>query len=560
MPHYYATSGTAIQLDEAPDAIGVRFEGATGPTVARSAVRALTPAPKARRAAAETERRPPTAAVQHFGRFMLLRESGAAERPVETVVNALPHRLATHVSRTMPVFIERESQLKLVATDQILVSFKTNASAARTRKLLDGLGLTVIGTSEFDRSRKILVPSSVRRASRTLDLANQLVEADDLVSYAAPNFLAEVRKRTLNDPQFGRQWHLDNTGQPNGIAGEDVRALAAWAKVDGGTPAVVIAIIDDGIDLNHPDLKTNIWTNPSRTARDRHGRDFLDDLDPYNPNPKVFNAPFDDTDTNDIHGTPCAGVAAAVGNNGKGVVGMAWNCRLMAVKILAGPSLAPNDRIADAIRYAAQHADVLSCSWGVARHPDIESAIDYAVERGRRGRGSIVCVATGNDGQSRIGFPSTHDAAVAVGACNDRGRRSSYSNYGTGIDIVAPSNDDDPRRQGITTTDVSFRGKGYSSGAYCDDFGGTSSATPLVAGCAALVLSANASLSWDGARDVLTSTAEKIDRTNGRYTRGYSLQYGYGRVNAAAAVDAALARPRRRGARKTAHKAARKKR
>ena len=560
MPHYYAASGTPIQLDEVADSIGVRFEGETGPAVARSAVRAMTPAPKRTRAVADTERRAPTTAVQHFGRFMLLRDSRAAERPVETVVSALPRRLAAHVSRTMPVFVERESKLKLVATDQILVSFKPKASAARTRKLLQDLGLTVTGASEFDRSRKILVPSSVRRASRTLDLANRLVEADDLVTYAAPNFLAEVRKGTVNDPQFGQQWHLDNTGQPNGIAGEDVRALGAWAKVDGGKAAIVIAIIDDGIDLNHPDLKANIWTNPSRTARDRHGRDFVDDSDRYNPNPKVFNAPFDDTDTNDIHGTPCAGVAAAVGNNRKGVVGIAWNCRLMAVKILAGPSLAPNDRIADAIRYAAQHADVLSCSWGVARHPDIESAIDYAVERGRGGRGSVVCVATGNDGESRIGFPSTHDKAIAVGACNDRGRRSSYSNYGTGIDIVAPSNDDDSRRQGITTTDVSFRGKGYSSGAYCDDFGGTSSATPLVAGCAALVLSANRSLSWDGVRDVLTSTAEKIDRAHGRYTRGYSLRYGYGRVNAAAAVDAALSRPRTGGARKSVRKPARKKR
>ena len=107
---------------------------------------------------------------------------------------------------------------------------------------------------------------------------------------------------------------------------------------------------------------------------------------------------------------------------------------------------------------------------------------------------------------------------------------------------------------------MSFRGKGYSTAAYCDDFGGTSSATPLVAGCAALVLSANKSLTWDGVRDVLTSTAEKIDRANGRYTRGYSLQYGYGRVNAAAAVDAALARPRTRRARKGARKAATKKR
>jgi hypothetical protein len=124
MPHYYAASGTPIQLDEAPDSIGVRFEGETGPTIARSAVRTLMRARTRTRAVSGTERRPPTTAVQHFGRFMLLRDSRAAERPVETVVNALPRRLAAHVSRTMPVFVERESKLKLVATDQILVSFK----------------------------------------------------------------------------------------------------------------------------------------------------------------------------------------------------------------------------------------------------------------------------------------------------------------------------------------------------------------------------------------------------------------------------------------------------
>jgi subtilisin family serine protease len=259
----------------------------------------------------------------------------------------------------------------------------------------------------------------------------------------------------------------------------------------------------------------------------------------------VFVPPFDDTDNNDIHGTPCAGVAAAAGNNKKGVAGIAWKCRLMAVKILAGPDLAPNDRIADAIRYASTHADVLSCSWGVARHPDIESAIAFAVKNGRRGLGSIVCAATGNEHASRIGFPSSNELVIAVGACNDSGVRSDYSNYGTGIDVVAPS--DDEGHQGITTTDVNLRGKGYAAGAYCDDFGGTSSATPLVAGIAALVLSANKTLRWHVVRDILRNTAEKIDKSKGRYTDGYSIRYGFGRVNADAAVAAAQ---RRKGAKK----------
>jgi subtilisin family serine protease len=538
MPHYFAASGAPIQLDESPDDIGVRFGREDGAAVAKKASRAL--AGPARRA-----RRPATPPTKRFGRFMMLHDSGASAAPFGTVVNALSRRLASRVARTLPVFVERESKLKLVATEQILVGFNPRASASSRRKLLDGLGLTIVGRSEFDPARHIVVTSSVRRASRSLDLANRLVEADDVVTYAAPNFLAEVRKRSVNDPQFAAQWHLDNTGENGGTALQDVRALAAWQRVGGGEPSIVIAIIDDGIDLKHPDLKRNLWRNPKPGARDKHGRDFVDDSDPYNPRPKVFNPPFDDTDTNDIHGTPCAGVAAAVGNNKTGVAGIAWNCRLMAVKILAGEDLAPNDRIADAIRYASEHADVLSCSWGVARHPDIESAIAFAVTRGRRGRGSVVCAATGNEHATRIGFPSSNELVIAVGACNDNGVRSDYSNYGKGIDLVAPS--DDEGHQGITTTDVNLRGKGYSSGAYCDDFGGTSSATPLVAGVAALLLSANPSLKWTAVRDILRSSADKIDKSHGRYDDGYSIKYGYGRVNAEAAVSAAQ---QRKGARK----------
>ena len=539
MPHYYATSATPIELDEAPNDIGLRFEHADAVKMVRSAVRGLARTTAGSRAGA--------APASHFGRFMLLHESGASMAPVSTVVNVLPKALASRVARTMPVFVERHSQLKLALTEQILVEFKSGASPARRRKLLDGLGLHLVGRSEFDARRHTLVPTSVRRASRTLDLANELVAADDVIAFAAPNFLAQIRKGSVNDPQFAAQWHLDNRGQGNGTALQDVRALGAWKLVGGGNRSIVIAIIDDGVDLDHPDLKDNIWKNPAARAKDRHGRDFVDDSDRYNPRPKVFNAPFDDTINNDIHGTPCAGVAASVGNNGRGGAGVAWNCRLMAVKIMAGPALAPHDRIADAIRYASTHADVLSCSWGVAPSPDIESAITYAVTRGRGGRGSVVCVATGNEHASRIGFPASDDEAVAVGACNDRGRHSAYSNRGQGLTVVAPSDDDDTRRQGITTTDVNLRGKGYSTGAYCSDFGGTSSATPLVAGVAALVLSANRSLRWDQVRDVLTSTADKIDPAGGNYRSGHSLKYGFGRVNAEAAVIKAKSYRARRG-------------
>jgi subtilisin family serine protease len=309
-------------------------------------------------------------------------------------------------------------------------------------------------------------------------------------------------------------------------------------------------VIDDGVDIRHSDLKSNIWTNPRKSAKDRHGRDFVNDRDKWNPRPKVFQPPFDDTELNDIHGTPCAGVIAAVG---KGVKGIAYGCTVLPVKVFAA-SLAPLDRIADGVRYAARHADVLSCSWGTAPHPDIESAIADAVTLGRRGKGAVVFVATGNEYDKAIGFPSNHPQAFGVGASNDRARRSKYSNYGKGIAFVAPSSDEDRGRNGITTTDVSSRQHGYSSGPYCDDFGGTSSATPLAAGIAALVLSANDALSWNEVGDILKETADKIGGARSYGRGGFSTQYGHGRVNAEAAVQAALsrrARPRRSSSRQS---------
>ena len=131
MAYYYASSTKPIQLDECPDDIGVRFEHANASKMARKAVRDIAAGTKSSRGAA---------VPSQFGRFMVLHESGASMSPVSAVVNALPRKLAMHVARTMPVFVERESQLKLVPTDQILVTFKPNAPSTRRRKLLDGLG------------------------------------------------------------------------------------------------------------------------------------------------------------------------------------------------------------------------------------------------------------------------------------------------------------------------------------------------------------------------------------------------------------------------------------
>jgi hypothetical protein len=531
MPHFYSTTGEKVSLTLSTDDVGVRFAGEAGPETARRAMTTAA-APRGRRADAS-----------RFGRYLMVHEAGAVAAPVGTLINALPRRLALKASSMLPVYVEEESGLRLVAGEEITVRFKARAAESQRRRLLDGLGLEVKRPSEFGPHQVVVMAKVLRSGSRALDLANLLREADDIVDYAAPNFLSEFKKQAApDDPMFDDQWHLANTGQRGALAGEDVRALDAWRLTRGGSPRLVIAILDDGVDIGHPDLQGNIWRNPRSSAPDRHGRDFVDDEDPYNPIPKVFTAPFDDTDLNDIHGTPCAGVAAAVGDNRKGVAGIAYRCRILPVKIFAASNLAPNDRIADAIRYAGLHADVLSCSWTAPRHPDIESAINDVVRTGRKGKGCAVFAATGNDRRSSIGFPSRHPRAFAVGASTSRGRRPRYSNYGEGLAFLAPSDDDDGR-VGITTTDVSNRGKGYAPGsAYCHDFGGTSSATPLAAGIAALILSVNADLTWEQVGDILKRTADKIGGAQARYRRGYSTEYGHGRVNAAAAVEAAKAK------------------
>src|SRR5687768_12125938 len=531
MAHVYSYRGKKISLTLSPDDIGIRFET---PEVAADSFRSVRASVARTLARGESRYR---IAPRRFDRTMLLHDPGAARTAISTVRNALSARAMTGERRTLPVYIEDESQLRVVVTREITVRFKPKTTAAQRTRALKDLDLTIQETNEFNKNQFIVVPAGDVDESETIRTANRLSERPE-VEYAAPNFVSESRKLAIpNDPQLRAQWHLNNSGANDGLAGQDVRAFDAWKIIPGGKRNIVIAIVDDGVDLEHPDLQANIWVNPKATAPDRNGRNFFDN--DFNPRPRYFARPFDETDLNDIHGTPCAGVAAAVGNNKTGVTGIAYRCQILAVKVFGGEGLAPNDRIADAIRYSGQKADVISNSWAVARNPDVESAIDDVVQTGRGGKGALVFCATGNEYKQAIGFPASHPSALAVGASNDQGKRSEYSNRGKGTQFVAPSSDPDRDRQGITTTDVSIKNRGYAKGAYCDDFGGTSSSTPLAAGIGALVLSVNPSLTWKQVRSILRETADKIDREGKTYKNGYSIHYGFGRLNAFKAVERA---------------------
>ncbi len=239
---------------------------------------------------------------------------------------------STTAIRALPVYREPVSGLRVVVTEEITVRFKPHVSETQQKRLLQARGLDIVRENAFVSRQYIVAPMRAVDQIQSLDIANALREADDLVEFSVPNFVSEYnRTARTNDRLLLRQWHLNNRGLAGARVGEDVRAFAAWDIVPGGTSGTVIAIIDDGVDIDHIDLHENIWINPNASAPDRNGRNFFDNN--MDPRPCYWQSPYHQMMGNDIHGTACAGVAAAVGNNRKGIAGIAYGCRILPVKI-----------------------------------------------------------------------------------------------------------------------------------------------------------------------------------------------------------------------------------
>lgn len=444
---------------------------------------------------------------------------------------------------------EVETGSLMVVTDEINIKFKKGITKESINELITSKKLSIIEGDEEGTeltSNPYLVKVKDANGDNTVDTANALSSLPE-VEYAEPNFVTEFKKENVSMPNgrfFAEQWHLHNGGQGNGMNREDVDALNAWKISKGGSSSVKIAIIDDGVDTNQPDLKANIWENPDPNAADRHGKNFFDGTD--DPNPIHFAPPFDQMTGNDIHGTPCAGVAAAAGEDASGVCGIAFECKIIGVKVWGADDLAPNSQIAKAIRYAGKHADILSCSWSSGPSNVVSDAIKDVARNGRKGLGCPIFVATGNSAPSPISFPARLPEAIAVGASTNTGLRAGYSQFGPEIDFLAPSSGG---TRGIFTTDVSIptrgfnigrRGQGDPEGLYTNGFGGTSSATPLAAGIGALVISENPTLTSEQIRIMLRNCCDKIDPNNANYNAsGFSKTHGFGRLNARRALELA---------------------
>lgn len=457
-------------------------------------------------------------------------------------------RLTAKIIRDEPplaMFREKESGLLRLVHKEIALRFAPDVNPKLQKKILIDWNLEVRSSNDFVQNQYIVkVKNEKETGEALLDIANRLMDLEE-VEFATPNFVSEYRREALTIPVD--QWHLKNTAAVTGQKKhEDVKAEKAWA-ITQGKPSIVVAVLDDGVDVDHPNLKANILRNPdSQQPLDLVGRDFFVPrtlaAEHYNPRPKIFQFPFDVMSGNDIHGTPCAGVIAGAGKSG-GALGIAPKCRILAVKIFHGDNFASDARVADAIRYAAKFASVLSCSWSGGTSPNITAAVKDAGVIGRGGKGSAVICAAGNEFASPVGFPANQPEAIAVGASTDQGKIANYSNVGPEVWVVAPSSGG---KRGIFTTDVSIPNRGFNlgtaaaggtDGLHSNDFGGTSSATPLVAGVAALVLSVKPSLTRDELKEVLKASTDKIG--TGYNAQGHSKKFGYGRINAEKAVKKA---------------------
>lgn len=304
---------------------------------------------------------------------------------------------------------------------------------------------------------------------------------------------------------------------------KQIKAEQAWDTTTGSA-SVVIADIDSGVDRTHPDIAANMWTNTAEVPGngiDDDGNGFVDDYNGWN---WVANNgdPMDDNG----HGTHTAGTAAAVGDNGTGVVGVSWSSKIMALKFLDSTGRGSTANAIKALQYAADNgAKVSTNSWGCAC---ISTALDDAIAY-ERDRNMTTVVAAGNDTKDALDFaPASSDGAITVAASDSNNKLASFSNFGQRIDVTAPGVD----ILSLKASQGTVCSTTIISGQYCR-LNGTSMATPHVAGLAALVLAQNGSLSGEQVRQVLRQNALDIGDA-GRDTR-----FGSGLINSASSVGAA---------------------
>ena len=397
-------------------------------------------------------------------------------------------------------------------TGRVLVAFSDSAGALDRSRALEMTGVASITALPGGLWR--VVPQS---GVDDLELSRRL---DGLpgVEFAMPDLILPLSPFALpNDPFLAAEWHLENIGDNGRVVDSDIDVTQAWTYGTG--VGQTIAIIDSGVQLDHPDLNVV-------SGHDYLGRD--EDSSPDYAEP-----------SGGPHGTGTAGIAAAIGNNAYGVAGVAFDAQVYAVRLIGGAS-STEDVYEAFVESVDAGASVLSNSWGYQGCGEIPASnifsrmFRYAENNGRGGLGSVVVFAAGNDGCDIVANGMlAMETPIVVAAVESSDVRASYSNYGDSVDIAAPT--------ALLTTDWTSGGYGSYAGddAFADGFSGTSAATPVVAGVVALMFEANPRITAEQVRAVLCETAVRIDLEHVDYdAEGRTPYYGCGRIDAGAAVTA----------------------
>jgi subtilisin family serine protease/PKD repeat protein len=440
-----------------------------------------------------------------------LSKAGMADSAVDQF---LTRHAVERMAPLYPSLVAKKKETGL--TDPELASAVRGRFAARARRVR---GTTAPPT--LSRTYVVEIAGDVQQAVAELS-------ADPDVEYAEEDKVASV-SLLPNDPYFGTTgtwgqayddlWGVKKIGAP-----------AAWDTTAGA--GVIVAVVDTGIDYTHPDIAINVWTNTAEipgNGIDDDGNGYVDDVHGWDFIGSSYATPVSDNDAKDGHGhgTHVAGTIAAAGNNDVGVIGVAWQAKVMPVKGLDNYGYGLNSTLASAIRYAADNgADVINNSWGgPGTSQTIADAVSYAYNLG-----AVIVVAAGNSqDDAKNYYPGNLTESITVTAMQSSTPSYPYdsdayfSNWGNRVDVAAPGVDILSLRAAGTTM-------GTPLGTQYTRADGTSMAAPHVAGIAALVVAAHPTWSNEGIRQAIRGTA--LDRSN----PGYDIHFGQGLPNAVAAV------------------------
>jgi subtilisin family serine protease len=453
--------------------------------------------------------------------------------------------------------------------DQITIEFANWVEQVRINAIATKFGLVFDRVVE-DLPNTFVFKVGEQATQNPIKIANRLQGLPEVLA-SEPNIIIHCEPHYKpRDPLYFQQWYLDHNGGNQLANGSHISIEKAW-DITRGVRSVVVAVVDDSFDLNHPDF---MGSGKIVAPLDLNDRDFL-------PIP---------TQKQPSHGTACAGIAIA-SENGTGIAGVAPGCAFMPIRT---SGFLDDESIEAIFDWAVEKgASVISCSWGASAvyfplSLRQRAAITRAATKGRNGKGCVILFAAGNAnrpingtvhergwvkdiviGKTRwlSGF-AVHPDVITVSASTSLNKKAAYSNWGHNISVCAPSNNAQPGiwfektgfiytqpaiaaslpGRGMLTTDQ-LGAAGYTKGDFTPFFGGTSSATPVVAGVAALVISANPDITAGAVKRILEETADKIVDLDkdaqlglryGSYDHnGHSKWFGYGKVNAHRAVVAA---------------------